>query len=259
MKNTSDIIVLSGGFDPVHAGHIAMIRAAQDLGGWLVIGLNSDAWLARKKGAAFMPWYHRAEVLRSISGVKEVLAFDDTDGSACDLLEKVKRQFPTRKITFVNGGDRTDQNIPEMSVEGVHFAFGIGGFDKRGSSSDFLRDWKEPRTIRPWGEYRVIYNQVLPGRSTKVKELTVMPGQSLSMQRHQNRKEFWHVVEGMCDVHTAMSSGYALPPRTLSTHDRIDIPANEWHRLSNPYSGPCRIVEIQFGDECEESDIERKP
>jgi cytidyltransferase-like protein len=258
MTNTPNIIVLSGGFDPIHAGHVAMIREAERLGHWLIIGLNSDAWLARKKGAAFMPWYHRAEVLRSINGVKEVLSFDDSDGSACDLLEKVKKQFPTREITFVNGGDRTDQNIPEMSVEGIKFVFGIGGFDKRGSSSDFLRDWKEPKTARPWGEYRVIYNQGNLGRCTKVKELTVMPGKSLSMQRHKLRNEFWHVVEGMCDVHTALSSGYALPPRTLSTHDRIDVPVNEWHRLTNPYSTPCRIVEIQFGEDCDESDIERK-
>lgn len=258
MITKPDIVVLSGGFDPIHAGHISMIRAAQELGGWLVVGLNSDQWLARKKGAAFMPWYHRAEVLRNIKGVNEVLSFDDSDGSACDLLEKVKTQFPTRKITFANGGDRTDQNIPEMSVPGIHFAFGIGGFDKRGSSSDFLRDWKEPTTARPWGEYRVLYKQASAGRSTKVKELTVEPGQSLSMQRHKHRNEFWHVVEGRCDIYTAMSSGYSLPPRTLSAHDRIDIPAGEWHKLTNPYNSSCRIIEIQFGGECEESDIERK-
>ncbi len=252
------IIVLSGGFDPIHAGHVRMIQSARLLGDHLIVGVNSDSWLERKKGQAFMPWHHRAEVVKNISGVREVLSFDDSDGSACDLLKKVKLKFSTSEIIFANGGDRTDKNIPEMSVDGVSFVFGIGGFDKSGSSSDFLRDWKEAKTNRPWGEYRVIYNHRSPGNCTKVKELTVLPGQRLSMQKHRHRTEFWHVVEGMCDVYSTMESGYTLPPRTLSIHDRIDIPVGEWHQLSNPYTTPCRIVEIQFGNECEENDIERR-
>lgn len=258
LKDSTNVVVISGGFDPIHAGHVAMIKAARLLGQYLIVGVNSDAWLERKKGRAFMPWHHRAAVIRAMLGVNDVFSFDDSDGSACDLLEKVKLQFPTSHIVFANGGDRTAHNIPEMSVKDVEFRFGIGGEDKLGSSSDFLRDWKEPKTTRPWGEYRVLYQGGEMAKQTKVKELTVEPGQRLSMQRHRNRNELWFVVSGMCDVHSSMPSGYTLPPRTLGPHQTVEIKTNEWHQLSNPYNGPCRIVEIQFGSECEESDIERR-
>lgn len=256
MKQT--VVVVSGGFDPVHAGHVAMINAARALGTFLIVGVNSDSWLERKKGRAFMPWHHRAAVIRAMLGVNEVLSFDDSDGSARDLLEKVKLRFPSYHIIFANGGDRTAHNIPEMQVKDVEFRFGVGGEDKQGSSSDFLREWKEPVTPRTWGEYRVLYQGGEMSRRTKVKELTVNPKQSLSMQRHRDRSEFWFVVSGMCDVYSSMPSGYALPPRTLRPHETLEIKAREWHQLANPYAGPCRLIEIQFGSDCEESDIERR-
>lgn len=256
-KNSNSVVVISGGFDPVHAGHVSMIKVACSLGQYLIVGVNSDAWLERKKGRAFMPWHHRAAVIQAMLGVNDVFSFDDSDGSARDLLEKVKRQFPNNHIIFANGGDRTELNIPEMSVKDVEFRFGIGGEDKQGSSSDFLKVWKEPTTPRLWGEYRVIYQGGEMGSQTKVKELTVEPGKSLSMQRHSNRSEFWFVVSGMCDVYASMPSGYTLPPRTLRQHDTMEIRTKEWHQLANPYNGPCKIIEIQFGPECEESDIER--
>lgn len=257
-SNKTTIVVISGGFDPIHAGHVAMIRQARSLGSHLIVGVNSDAWLVRKKGQAFMPWHHRAEVVKAMMGVNEVMSFDDSDGSARDLLEKVKLKFPLYHIVFANGGDRTQDNIPEMAVAGIEFAFGVGGEDKRGSSSDFLREWKQPKTVRPWGEYRVLYDEATVGRATKVKELTVEPGQRLSMQRHKNRSEHWHVVEGHCDVYSSLPGGYHLPPRTLGPHETMEIPAGEWHQLANPYNFPCKLVEIQFGSECQESDIQRR-
>jgi cytidyltransferase-like protein len=252
------VVVVSGGFDPIHAGHVALIKAACELGDYLVVGINSDAWLSRKKGAAFMPWYHRAEVIRNFKQVNEVMSWEDYDDTAIALLDRVKREFPNSQIVFANGGDRTATNIPEMSVSDVIFKFGVGGEDKRGSSSNFLQEWKSPVTARNWGNYRVLYNNGIFAPGTKVKELTVEPGQSLSMQRHRYRNEMWHVVEGKCNVHGSIDSGYPLPPRTLGPHERIDIPAGQWHKLSNPFTSPCRIIEIQYGDQCEESDIERK-
>jgi cytidyltransferase-like protein len=175
-----NIVVLSGGFDPIHAGHISMIKAAYELGDKLIIGLNSDAWLTRKKGAAFMPWIHRAEILRNIVGVDEVMSWEDWDDTAIQLLERVKREHPFDQVIFANGGDRTATNIPELEVKDVLFRFGVGGADKIGSSSDFLREWKEPITTRPWGNYRVLYNHEAPISNTKVKELTIEPGQPVS-------------------------------------------------------------------------------
>ena len=252
------MVVISGGFDPIHAGHVALIKAARELGDQLIVGVNSDAWLTRKKGAAFMPWHHRAEVVRNLRQVDEVMSWEDWDNSAIGLLERVKREFPNDQIIFANGGDRTAVNIPEMSVPDIIFKFGIGGEDKRGSSSNFLQDWKQPITQRPWGNYRVLYEHSIFGPNTKVKELVVEPGQSLSLQKHKYRNELWHVVEGNCNVFGALESGYSLPPRSLGPHERIDIPAGQWHKLSNPFQTPCKIVEIQFGDQCDEADIERR-
>ena len=177
------IAVVSGGFDPVHSGHIDYFYAAKKLGDMLVVGVNSDAWLQRKKGREFMPISERFSIINALKPVDHTMTFDDSDGSACDLLEQIKRVHPDDEIIFANGGDRTRDNIPEMSVEGVTFVFGVGGENKKNSSSWILQEWKAPKTERPWGYYRVLHE--VPGM--KVKELTVEPGQSLSMQRHDLR------------------------------------------------------------------------
>jgi mannose-6-phosphate isomerase-like protein (cupin superfamily) len=91
----------------------------------------------------------------------------------------------------------------------------------------------------------------------KVKELTVDPGKSLSMQRHQQRAEYWIVSEGQCVVNSMMAGGYTLPPTELKQHQEFKIPVTEWHQLTNPYEVPCKIVEIQYGESCIEEDIER--
>ena len=242
------ITVVSGGFDPVHSGHIKLIKAAKALGDYLIVGINSDEWLERKKGRAFMPWQERLCILNNLAQVDEVYTFDDEDGTACHLLQQVQAHYPEAEIIFANGGDRTQENIPEMSVEGVEFAFGIGGEDKANSSSWILQEWKAPKTERPWGYYRVLHEA--PGM--KVKELVVEPGQSLSMQRHFKRSEYWVVEEGACNV----AGKDSLVVRT--THETIDIPVNTWHQLINPFATPCKIVEIQYGEICAEEDIERK-
>ena len=109
-------------------------------------------------------------------------------------------------------------------------------------------------TKRPWGYYCVLHQ--VPG--LKVKELTVDPGQSLSMQRHQYRAEYWIVSEGQCVVNTEMPSGYRMAPVLLTIHQEFRIPVAEWHQLTNPFDVPCKIVEIQYGAACKEEDIERR-
>lgn len=247
------IVIATGGFDPIHSGHIKYLEAAKKLGDILIVGLNSDAWLERKKGRAFMPWQERAAVLRALAVVDRVDEFDDLDGSARSLLLKAKQDFQYARIVFANGGDRTSANIPEMDVDDIEFAFGVGGEDKANSSSWILEEWKAPKTKRPWGYYRVLHE--VPG--TKVKELTVNPGKSLSMQRHSERSEYWLVTHGQAQVDTVCSSGQERHTH-LELHDEMSIDEGSWHRLSNPYSEPCRIVEIQYGHRCEEDDIERR-
>lgn len=247
------IVVISGGFDPIHSGHIDYFYAAKQLGDMLVVGVNSDAWLQRKKGREFMPISERFSIVNSLKPVDHTMEFDDSDGSACALLEHVKRVHPDDEIIFANGGDRTKENIPEMSVTGVTFAFGVGGEHKKNSSSWILQEWKAPKTERVWGYYRVLHE--VPGM--KVKELTVEPGQSLSMQRHTHRAEYWMVSEGACVVNSQLDSGYKLPPKKLTQHQEFKIPVTEWHQLTNPFAVPCKIVEIQYGYKCIEEDIER--
>jgi cytidyltransferase-like protein len=250
------IVLITGGFDPIHSGHIAYIQAARKLGDLLIVGVNSDEWLTRKKGMPFMPLAERSAILKNIIGVDFVIDFDDSDGSAKHALWMVRQSYPGNHIVFANGGDRTDKNIPEMDVadSNVSFVFGIGGEDKKNSSSWILQEWKAPKTERGWGYYRVLHE--VPGM--KVKELTVDPGQSLSMQRHAHRAEYWIVSEGECIVKSQLSSGYELPFTHLHPHQEYKIAVGEWHQLTNPFDMPCKIVEIQYGEQCVEEDIERK-
>lgn len=248
------IVLATGGFDPIHSGHIGYLTAAKNLGDKLVVGVNSDAWLERKKGKAFMPSSERTAIIQCLRMVDQVITFNDDDGTAIDAIKQVKIMYPNDEIIFANGGDRTVNNIPEMTETNVIFKFGVGGEDKSNSSSWILEEWKAPKTERPWGYYRVLHDVT----GTKVKELTIEPGKSLSMQRHAYRAEYWHVSEGQCIVEQQLANGYHMPPQRLEEHRNILIPFNGWHRLHNPFDKPCRIVEIQFGRRCDELDIERK-
>lgn len=248
------IVLVTGGFDPLHSGHIAYFNAAKQLGDILVVGLNSDDWLVRKKGQAFMPGSERVTIIENLKVVDHCLLFDDSDNSAKEAILNVRRLFPNDRIIFANGGDRTATNIPEFDIidDNLIFKFGVGGEDKKNSSSWILQEWKAPKTERPWGYYRILHE--VPGM--KVKELTVNPGQSLSMQRHHLRSEYWIVSEGTASVSSHVGS--MLSGKVLEKHQEYRVPVGEWHRLSNPWDIPVKIVEIQYGEQCVESDIERK-
>lgn len=251
------IVLITGGFDPIHSGHIAYFKSAKKLGDILIVGINSDEWLARKKGSAFMPYAERAEIVRNIVGVDFVIDFDDSDGSARRAIWMVRQSYPQDHIIFANGGDRTSENIPEMSVSdnNLSFEFGVGGENKKNSSSWILQEWKAPKTTRNWGYYRVLHED---GTEVKVKELTVDPGSKLSMQRHQDRAEHWFVVEGTATVYTInKSTDYELYG-IYQKHQAMHIQKTQWHQLSNETDHPLKIVEIQYGKTCVEEDIERK-
>lgn len=253
--NNDAIVIVTGGFDPIHSGHLDYINSAAT-NGRVMVGVNSDEWLIRKKGAFFMPYEERVKIVKNLKGVMGVIEFDDSDGSSIDAIIQTRKLFPKNKIIFANGGDRTANNIPEMSVkdDNLIFKFGVGGEEKKNSSSWILNEWKASKTKRPWGYYRVLHD--VPG--LKVKEITVNPQAELSMQRHDNRSEYWIVSEGRAIVSSMLDSGYKLPIVKLEKHDSHDVPQQTWHQLRNPYDEPCRIVEIQYGEECNEEDIERK-
>ena len=245
----ASIGIISGGFDPLHSGHLELIASARKRCMVLVIALNSDEWLTRKKGKYFMPWSERAAILDAIKGVAQVIDFDDSDGTAIDAIRKVKAMYPGEKLAFFNGGDRTKDNISEMSEDYCEFVFGVGGTDKKNSSSWVLSNWTNPVTERPWGHYKVLQTE---GYTTKLKELVCMPEQSLSMQRHKYRNEIWYVSSGKACVE--------LEHKTvnLEQHDHCLISKDQWHRLYNPFEEPVKIIEIQYGERCDEEDIERR-
>jgi len=130
-------VMVSGGFDPVHVGHVRMIQEAATYGP-VVVAVNSDDWLMRKKGYVFMPWQERAEIMLSIKGVRDVVAVDDSDNTVC---EAIREEFPH---AFANGGDRKDNNVPEVALceeMGIELLWNVGG-GKVQSSSDLVRESK---------------------------------------------------------------------------------------------------------------------
>ena len=133
------IIVLSGGFDPVHKGHLRMFREASWLGHQVIVGLNSDEWLKRKKGKPFMKFEERKEILEGFRYINQVLPFDDSDDTASDIIKQVANLYKNQdmNIYFANGGDRKKGNVPELDVckdLNVVMLWGIGGGKIQSSS-----------------------------------------------------------------------------------------------------------------------------
>ena len=255
-----NIVLVTGGFDPLHKGHIEYFKEARKLGSKLIVGLNSDDWLTRKKGRPFMSFEDRAAIIKELSIVSDIISFDDSDDSACGAIYKVlATQGSGTKIIFANGGDRTNTTTPEYKTYGnlpyVDFVFGVGGENKMNSSSWLLDEWKAPKTERKWGYYRVIHEYE---KHTKVKELAIPPGNKLSMQRHSERAEHWFVAEGTATVYTInVSSDVELVGR-YKQHQSLHIPKGKWHQLANEDRIPLKLVEIQYGTNCVEEDIERR-
>jgi D-beta-D-heptose 7-phosphate kinase/D-beta-D-heptose 1-phosphate adenosyltransferase len=135
MRDAYSTVCVSGGFDPIHKGHVRMIQEAAQFGDVIVIA-NSDEWLLRKKNKFFMTWEERAEILYAIKGVIKVVKAEDNDGTVCESLRRLKPTY------FANGGDRKDFNTPENEVckeLGITMLWGIGG-DKIQSSSWLLAE-----------------------------------------------------------------------------------------------------------------------
>ena len=253
------VVLVTGGFDPLHSGHIAYFEEAKKLGDELHVGINSDDWLIRKKGRPFMPFLERANVIENLKMVDKVISFDDSDDSACGAIYKTLATHGPIKIIFANGGDRTNTTTPEYKTYGelpnIDFAFGVGCENKKNSSSWILEEWKAPLTERSWGYYRVIHEYE---KHTKVKELAVPPGGRLSMQKHKERSEHWFVAEGTATVYTLNVSSDQELLGVFEQHNSLHIPVGTWHQLCNEHNTDLKLVEIQYGTNCVEEDIERK-
>lgn len=254
------VIILSGGFDPIHEGHIAMFKAAYLEADFVVVGLNSDRWLTRKKGRPFMSFSSRKTVLESMHCVDSVISFDDTDNTAIALLKDCMATYQNSKLIFGNGGDRSNTNYPEYKFcidNNIDVIDTLGGSNKMNSSSALLDTWKTDSTIRDWGLWKVL--QEYSPNSTKIKELVVSPKKSLSWQKHYERSEVWFVREGSATVHHSYDASSGIEKTILNKNDVFIIPLEKWHRLSNETKETLSIIEIQYGNNCIESDIVRQP
>lgn len=250
------VVLVTGGFDPLHKGHIEYFTAAKELGDHLVVGVNSDEWLTRKKSKPFMSLDDRVSIIKNLKMVDEVITFDDRDGSACNAIQQVL--FNTKLedlVIFANGGDRNNCNIPEAEVfkdsKRVVFAFGVGGDIKINSSSWILDNWKTQKTTRAWGYWKVLDDKGI----IKVKELVIKPGCSLSDQKHKYRSEHWYVLSGTLLIKLENNTKHLI---TLHKNDTIVIEKGVWHKAINIGTEDCHIVEIQYGENCIEEDILRR-
>ena len=254
----SKVVLVTGGFDPLHSGHIAYFKAARELGDHLVVGVNSDAWLTRKKGKPFMPFEERAAIINELAVVDEVIGFNDDDGSACSAIGQVlATKGSSWRVVFANGGDRRMTTTPEYSTycdcKDVEFAFGVGGKNKKNSSSWILKEWSQPTTERAWGRYTVLDK----GTGWQVKQLAFDAGKALSDQRHFKRSEHWHVIEGTVQMTLEYPNG-DTETKLYSAGTSIDIPILTWHKAVNTGSATAKVVEVWMGKELTENDIERR-
>jgi len=128
MTKANEIVAVSGGFDPIHVGHIRMFREAKKLGTKLIVILNNDNWLLKKKGYIFMSEKERKEIVESLLDVDDVIITnhekDPEDISVCKELEEL------RPHVFANGGDKKKDNIPEHELCNqldIEMVFNVGG------------------------------------------------------------------------------------------------------------------------------------
>ena len=253
MKEHNTCVLVTGGFDPIHGGHIDYFEDAKLLSTTLIVGVNSDEWLRRKKGRPFMSWESRRRIIEQMNIVDFVIDFDDSDDTANDAIKECLKDFD--KVIFCNGGDRGKDNIPEYEKyknnKRVEFKYDVGG-KKTESSSELLDAYSNPITYRVWGHYRVLYE----GKDYKVKELVIKPHSELSMQRHEHRSETWNLVSGKAKLRL-IKEGKPVEHDLLST---TVIPKGTWHQGYNDSDTSAHIVEIWRWEteHLTEEDIERK-
>ena len=146
-KIMRELVLVSGGFDPIHSGHIYLIQEASKYGNVIVL-LNSDKWLREKKGREFLPFVERETIMKSLKNVIDVLSFDDSDKTCVDGIRKAINKYPNHKIMFANGGDRNDKTAPDSEKKfcdnnNITTLWGVGGKYKSNSSSKILKRWQE--------------------------------------------------------------------------------------------------------------------
>ncbi len=190
LKNIKTVAV-SGGFDPIHIGHIRLFKNAKKLGDKLIVILNNDNWLIAKKGYVFMPQKERKEIIEALECVDEVIISTHThnpkDMSVCKELKEIQPDI------FANGGDRKENNVPEVGTckeLDIEMAWNVGG-EKLKSSSELVKDYRKESAVipkfftkKPWGGmWKLIKTKKFWLKFIFVQGRT-------SLQSHQERTEY---------------------------------------------------------------------
>ena len=251
MKKTYDFALVSGGFDPVHVGHLRMFQDAKNLSENVIVLLNNDEWLIKKKGKPFMNEDQRKEILDEFKSISKVIIQTANDKSSSQAIEEFVQNNPDKTICYCNGGDRSNiRNIREAEVckkLGVTLEFGIGGDKKIESSSQLTKNYLGNVEERPWGNYHIIAKN----KGYQIKEIIVSKGSKLSLQKHSGRSEFWQIVKGKSKITIEKNEHY------LKEKEHIYIPKNTIHRIENIGKEELIFIEIQLGENLKEEDIIR--
>ena len=252
MQKKYNYALISGGFDPVHIGHLAMIKDANKIADKVIVLLNSDNWLVRKKGKPFMIETQRAQILEEFQSISEVIIQkNDDDDSSNNAIIDFHKSHANKSICYCNGGDRSHENkIRETDVckdLNIDLVFGIGGIHKLESSSNLTKNYLSDVEKRPWGNFHIIAR----GNGYQIKEMNINPKNKQSLQKHNHRSEYWQVIEGHGRVSLEDSE------INLKAGDNVYIPIKSLHRLENTGSQNLKIIEIRIGELISEDDIVR--
>ena len=251
MTKKYDYALVSGGFDPVHIGHLRMFQDAKNLSNKVILLLNNDEWLIKKKGKPFMSQNHRKEILDEFKSIDEVIIQDSSEKSSSQAIEEFVRRNPNKKICYCNGGDRSNiKNILEAAIcekLNIRLEFGVGGEEKIESSSKLTKNYLGNIEERPWGNYHIIAKNT----GYQIKEIIVFKNSKLSLQKHKSRSEFWQIVKGKSKITIDQKEYY------LKEKEHIYIPKNSTHRIENIGEEDLIFIEIQLGKDLNEEDIIR--
>lgn len=236
-------VAVSGYFNPLHSGHLKLLRDAKALGDNLEVILNNDFQVHLKERFPFMNQDERKEVLEALEMVDGVTISYDKDFTVRETLSDVRPDI------FANGGDRDIESIPEKEIcdkYGIEMVQNVGG-DKSQSSSSLIENVAENYWVRkPWGRYR----NVVEGRDYRVKILEVSPQMRTSLQYHNFRDEYWQVLEGCLET----QHGQKIDMET----EWYYVPRQSPHQIINPSKdNVTRILEIWRGEFLSEDDIYR--
>ena len=228
-----------------------MFQDAKNLSDKVILLLNNDEWLVKKKGKPFMNEAQRKEILGEFKSISKVIIQASSEKSSNKAIEEFVLKNPNKTICYCNGGDRSNiKNIPEAEIcqkLGVNLEFGVGGEDKIESSSQLTKNYLGNVEKRPWGNYHIIAKN----KGYQIKEIKVLKKSKLSLQKHSNRSEFWQIVKGESKI-TIENNEYYLKEK-----EYIYIPNNTIHRIENIGEKDLIFIEIQLGENLKEEDIIR--